>query len=79
MKLSSGIIIQWGTTYSTNVTFPIPFPTTCTTVSLNITNYYSSYPISGADLYVYTPSKTAVSFGSTGYGGLLRQWIAIGY
>lgn len=91
VMLSSGVIIQWGITASLSggvnsgqaltVTFPIPFPTACTSVSASQNASAADNPIS-----VYSVSRTnmVVTNNSSAWaynvevGGAVR-WMAIGY
>ena len=82
-KLANGLIIQWGQTGAggnpTTITFPIPFPTGC--VSVTATNTTSGFPTqwvsvgnfstSGFQIFAGQPSGTAPT--------VAASWIAIGY
>lgn len=78
-KLSSGVIIQWGTdtlNSGTVITFPIAFPTACASVTATATGLYvagvsavSTTTFTGNCYRALTEVATAVSC----------KWIAIGY
>ncbi|EPW0777844.1 gp53-like domain-containing protein [Escherichia albertii] len=72
--VSTGIITQWG--YISNagagLTFPIAFPSACT--SITITNAHGRFDYSIA---VNSLSRTGAKFNSEGNGNM--YWTAIGY
>lgn len=67
-KLPSGLIIQWGVASNTNnlgagysrITFPIAFPNTCLSVSVNgLTSAGSAYAAFFANLVSLSPTVTS--------------------
>ena len=78
-RIPSGIIIQWGTTATTNqnVTFPIAFPSACTSVVSIGTSGGS-----GRESRVNSLSTTSFNLASDACcvnNSVSASWIAVGY
>jgi hypothetical protein len=91
--LPNGIIMQWGKIYTTNVvesgavvTFPIPFPNNCLSITtgVEIDNWSST---SGLNITTLTSNITSTNFdlvlkpvnAVAGAGSIYLVWQAIGY
>jgi hypothetical protein len=67
VKFTNGLIIQWGSTTATPVTFPVTFPSSCFTVVCT--------PTAAITGMITSISTTGFSYGGNGY---TYYWIAIG-
>lgn len=73
-----GLIIQWGSTSSTSVTFPTAFPTQCLRIVSEITSWNTTS--AAAAQYFCVTGRTLTGFTLAGAATpQTLEWIAIGY
>lgn len=76
-KLPGGLIMQWGTTTSTSVTFPVAFPNQNLKVVMQVTGLNSTAAM--AAQYFCISTRTASGFTLAVASPYALEWIAIGY
>lgn len=76
-KLPGGLIIQWGTTTSASVLFPIAFPTQNLKVVMQVTGFNSSLAFAGQYFAIVTRTTSGFTLGTA--SPYTMEWIAIGY
>lgn len=76
VKFSNGLILQWGSTESTAVTFPIAFTQSCYTVNCNGSGWNSSGSATGAGISI--KDITLKSFTISTWEKTPYRWFALG-
>lgn len=79
-RLPSGLIVQWGETQNTNVTFPLQFPTAVLQRLVVLNDWNSASSAAGAYTAITSISTTGftVASAASGLSAYLR-WVAIGH